>query len=54
MGIDTIEVLSKKYPKCTFIVSHMSDKVREAFKNIKIKNVIVPNDGDIIEIKEIN
>ena len=52
MGIDNIEYLSNKYPNCTIIVSHMDDLVREELTKKKIKNVVVPNDGDIIEIKE--
>ena len=52
MGINNIEYLSNKYQNCTFIVSHMDDDVRDELQKKKFKNVIVPNDGDIIEIKE--
>ena len=51
MGIDNIVYLTNKYPKCKFVLSHMEDITREELKNNKIKNIIVPNDGDLIEIK---
>ena len=51
MGIDDLKKLTEKYPKCKFIVNHMEDITRDELKKMKIKNVIVPNDGDIIEIK---
>ena len=53
MGIDNIEYLSNKYQNCTFIVSHMDDEVRKELHKKKIKNIIVPDDGEIIEIKEV-
>ena len=51
MGIDNIKYLSEKYPKCKFIVSHLEDNTREELNKIKLKNVIIPDDGQIIEVK---
>ena len=51
MGIDMLKGLCDKYPNCTFIVSHLEDDTREEFKKINIKNVLVPDDGAVIEIK---
>ena len=52
MGIDNVEYLREKYQNCTFIVSHMDDSAREELIKKNLKNVIIPNDGDIIEIEE--
>lgn len=49
-GIDNLEYLSKKYPKCTFIVSHLEDNTREELKKRKIENVIIPEDYDVLEV----
>lgn len=51
MGIDNIKYLSEKYPKCKFIVSHLEDSTREELNKIKLKNVIIPDDGQIMEVK---
>lgn len=51
MGIDNLTRLTEKYPKCKFIVNHMEDITRDELKKIKLKNVIVPEDGDLIDIK---
>ena len=53
LGINNIEYLSSKYQNCTFIVSHMDDSVRKELHKNKLKNVVVPNDGDIIDIEEV-
>jgi ribonuclease BN (tRNA processing enzyme) len=50
-GINDIVYLANKYPNCNFIVSHMEDSARSELKNSRIKNIIVPEDGDVIEIK---
>jgi len=50
MGIDNLQYLSKKYPKCKFVVSHMENDTREELKKLKIKNIIIPSDGDNIKI----
>lgn len=51
MGIDVIKELSSKYKNCKFIVSHLNNDTREEFKKLKIKNVIVPEDGMEIEME---
>ena len=50
-GIDNIKYLTKINPECTFIVSHMENKTRSELKKLNIKNVIIPEDGDVIDIK---
>lgn len=50
MGIDNLTYLSEKYPKCKFVVSHMENETREELKKKKIKNIIVPKDGEKIKI----
>lgn len=50
-GIDNLEYLSKKYPNCTFVVSHLEDDTRKKLEKMKIKNIIVPNDAQIIRVK---
>ena len=50
-GIDNIKYLTELNPKCIFIVSHMENKTREELKKLNIKNVIIPKDGDIINIE---
>lgn len=50
MGIDNIEYLAEKYPKCIFITSHMNDKTREKLKKTKKKNIIIAKDQMQIEI----
>ncbi len=50
-GINDIEYLSKKYPKCKFVTSHMEEISRNKLKKLNIKNVMVPEDGDIIIVK---
>ena len=49
-GIDNLEYLSKKYPNCTFVVSHLEDVTREKLNEMNIQNIIVPEDGIIIKI----
>lgn len=51
MGINNIEMLANKYKDCTFIVTHMIDVTREKIKQTKIENIIVPDDGYILDIK---
>ncbi len=50
LGIDNLQYLSTKYPNCTFVVSHLEDETREKLKELKIKNVIIPDDGQIISL----
>lgn len=49
-GINHIEYLSSKYPNCKFVVSHLEDSTREKLLEMKIKNVIVPEDNDMFNI----
>ncbi|MDD6272822.1 MAG: MBL fold metallo-hydrolase [bacterium] len=48
LGVDNIKCLSEKYPECIFVVSHLEDESREKLINLKISNVIIPNDGQTI------
>ena len=48
LGIDNIKLLAKEYPKCTFIVSHIPDEVRDGLETKD--NIIVPTDGSEINI----
>lgn len=50
-GIDNLEYLSKKYPECTFVVSHLENETREKLNSMDIKNIIVPNDYDFINVE---
>ena len=52
MGLNDIKKLVNKYPKCKFITSHMSDEVREELKTKEFDNIIIPSDGDEINVKE--
>lgn len=49
-GIDDLEYLSSTYPNCKFVVSHLDDETRKYLKKSRLKNVIVPTDGIIINI----
>lgn len=51
MGIDNIEELANDNPNCKFILSHLDDDTRDMLKTSKIKNIIVPEDGDTITTK---
>lgn len=48
MGIDDIKKLAYKYPDHKFVTSHMATETAKEAKKLKIKNIIVPSDGDII------
>lgn len=50
-GIDNLEYLSKKYPNCIFIASHLGESTRKKIDN-KTKNIIKAEDGKEIIIKE--
>ncbi len=45
MGIDNIKYLSKEYPNCKFVVSHLEDDTRKELQKLKIENVIIPEDS---------
>ena len=49
MGADFLEMVTKKYPNCKYIASHMDDETRKYLKKVKIKNVIIPQDGEIFK-----
>lgn len=49
-GINDLIYLSNKYKKCIFVVSHLEDNTRNKLKKSNVDNIIVPNDGDIINI----
>jgi ribonuclease BN (tRNA processing enzyme) len=51
MGIDMLKELTDKYKDCIFVVSHLEEETREELNKLKIENVIVPEDGQIIDIK---
>lgn len=51
MGIDMLKVLCNKYPNCKFVVNHMEDSTREELKKLDIKNLLVPEDGTVIDIQ---
>ena len=50
MGADLLEIIIKKYPNCKYVASHMADDTRKYLKKLKLKNVIIPKDGEIFEI----
>lgn len=50
MGIDNLKYLSNKYSNCKFIANHLGNKTRKELKKLKLKNVIILNDGDEIVI----
>ncbi len=50
MGIDMFKDLCSKYENCKFVACHMADSTRDELLKEKIKNVIIPKDGTIIEI----
>lgn len=50
MGINKLEHLANKYKNCKFVVSHLENDTRDILIKQKLKNVVVPKDGQIIEI----
>lgn len=50
MGIDNILELVKEYPKLKIIPIHMYAKTREKAKKLNIQNLIILEDGDILEL----
>lgn len=50
MGLNDIENLCNKYKNHKIIATHMYDLTRSLANNKKIKNLIIPNDGEIINI----
>ncbi len=50
MGINNILELLKEYPKLKIIPIHMHDKTREKAKKLDIDNLMILQDGDILEL----
>lgn len=50
MGINNILDLLKEYPKLKIIPIHMYDKTREQAKKLNINNLIILEDGHILEL----
>lgn len=50
MGINNILELLKENPKLKIIPIHIHDKTREQVKELNIENLILLDDGDIIEL----
>ena len=50
MGINQLKYLIEKYPKFIFVVSHLENNTRDELNKLKLSNVIVPNDGMIIDL----
>lgn len=50
MGINNILELLKEYPKLKIIPIHMHDKTREQAKKLSIDNLIIFEDGHILEM----
>ena len=42
---------TKNVPNCTFVVSHLEDDTRKELEQMKKKNIIVPDDAQIIGVK---
>lgn len=49
MGVEDIEKICNNFNK-KIIATHMSNQARQVAKELNIKNLIIPNDGDEIEI----
>lgn len=45
-GIDNLKFLTNKYKKCTFYPIHMDNETRKKLEELKLDNVIIPEDGD--------
>ena len=50
MGIDMLKKLSTKYENCIFVASHLENETRKELVRLNIKNIIIPDDGQIISI----
>lgn len=49
MGMEDMESISKRFDKI-IVATHMSSQARKVARKKKIKNLIIPNDGEEIEI----
>lgn len=50
MGLEDILKITQTYPDKRIATTHMQDYTREQAKKQNIKNLIIPDDGEIIEI----
>lgn len=50
MGLEDIKRITQTYPNKKIATTHMQDYVREQAKKEKIKNLIIPEDGEILEL----
>ena len=50
MGIDNILELQKEYPNLKIIPIHMKDRTRKKAKELNLKNLMIMEDGDILEV----
>lgn len=50
MGINNILELLEKYPNLKIVPIHMYDKTREEAKKLNIENLIILEDGEILEL----
>ena len=49
MGVDFLENVIRKHPNCKYVASHMEDETRDYLNKSRIKNVIIPKDGEIFK-----
>ena len=50
MGVNDIENICNKYKNKKIVATHMKKSTREYAKTLNIENLIIPNDGDEIEL----
>lgn len=50
MGVEEVVKIAKSYPNKKFATTHMQEDARKEAKGKKIGNLIVPNDGEVIEV----
>ena len=49
MGMEDIIKICEKYPDKKIIATHMHAETREISRELKVKNLIIPSDGDVYE-----
>lgn len=50
MGLKDIIKFTERYPNKKFITTHMEEDARKLAKEKKIENLIIPEDGEIVEL----
>lgn len=50
MGLEDIIKITEEYPNKKIVTTHMSEDVRKLAKDKKIQNLIIPDDGEIINL----